>query len=348
MYRQVQSEPGHHIFWVDGGNWATFSRDYHNISARLGLPVSDTKDDETFLQLKNWLESEASGEWVLVVDNADNPSEFRTLRYIPQRFKGKLIVTTRFRTAGSRLLLCELVEVPRMDANEAEMLFRRLYTDSVADTGFIRDILLALDYLPLAIAGTTAYMQTTRIPPTAYLEMFNSTKTSQARLLMEKFNDIRREPRNDGSEGAEEEGGITESVLTTYYITFQQIQKLCPLSADLLRIFAYLDRQMVPERFLVESGLDGATDMLSFREAVRYLLGFSLISRVPDPKSTDSTSYNVHRLVHLSMETYVSQDPSEAVIWKKKASEVVARLFPTFRYEDRSVCSAYLDRKSVV
>jgi hypothetical protein len=48
----------------------------------------------------------------------------------------------------------------------------------------------------------------------------------------------------------------------------------------------------------------------------------------------------VHRLVHLSMETYVSQEPGEEMIWKKKASEIVTLLFPIFRYEDRSTCSA--------
>jgi hypothetical protein len=85
-----------------------------------------------------------------------------------------------------------------MDENEAEELFRRLYTGIVAttDTHLIRDMLLALDYLPLAIAGAAAYMRTTGTLPTKYLEMFNST--GQARLLMEKFNDIHREPQKTG------------------------------------------------------------------------------------------------------------------------------------------------------
>jgi hypothetical protein len=219
---------------VNGGSWATFSRDYRNISTRLGLLDSDTTEDETFLRLKDWLESEDSGNRILIIDNADNPSEFRTLRYIPERFKGKLIVTTRFRTAVSRLLLCEPVEVPRMDKNEAEELFRCLYT-GIVDTDHISDMLLTLDYLPLAIAGAAAYMQTTGTLPTKYLEMFNS-RAYQARLLMEKFNDICREVQNDGSRGPKEEESMTESVLTTYYITFQQIQNMCPLSADLLRL----------------------------------------------------------------------------------------------------------------
>jgi hypothetical protein len=241
-----------------------------------------------------------------------------------------------------------------MDTNEAEVLFQRLYTGIVAaiDTGLIRDLLEALEYLPLAIAGAAAYMGETGTLPNEYLEVFRSTRTTQASLLMEKFCDSRRELQEGGPRGAEEEEGMTESVLTTYYITFLQIQKLCPLSADLLRLFAFLDRQMVPERFLVESGLDGATDILLFRKAVGYFLGYSLISLVSGPgdtdlggadsKSTYSMSYDVHRLVHLSMETFVSQNPDEAIIWKMRALGIVSRLFPIFRYEDRSICSAYL------
>jgi len=175
VHRQVDSEC--HVFWVNGGSWATFSRDYRYISTRVGLLVIDDKEDETFLRLKDWLESEDSGDWVLILDNADNPSEFRTSRYIPRRFKGKLVVITRSCTAADELG-CEPVEVPKMDANEAEVLFQRFYTGIVAaaDTGFIRDLLLALDYLPLAIAGAAAYMGTNKVRPAVYLEMFNSTR----------------------------------------------------------------------------------------------------------------------------------------------------------------------------
>jgi tetratricopeptide (TPR) repeat protein len=332
--RQVNSDC--HVFWVNGGSWATFSRDYRNIATRLGLLDPDSKEDEIFLRLKNWLEGEDSGDWVLVVDNADNPSDFRNSRYIPRRFKGKVIVTTRSCAVAGQLL-CETIEVPKMDANEAEMLFQRLYTDTIPakDTHYIHDLLLALDYLPLAITGAAAFMRRTRTLPSEYLEIFNSTRTNQASLLMKEFNDVHREPQQDGAAGAEDEEDMTESVLTTYYITFRQIQKLCPLSADILQLFAYLDRQAVPEEFLLQ--LDGATDVILFREAVGYFLDFSLITR-----DTDSDSYDVHRLVHLSMETYISQGPDEAANSKKRALGIVSQLFPFAEYGNGNICSAYL------
>jgi hypothetical protein len=67
VYRQIDTEPGCRIFWVNDGGWTTFSRDYRNISIRLGLLVSDTEEDETFLQLNNWLGSKASSDWILIV-----------------------------------------------------------------------------------------------------------------------------------------------------------------------------------------------------------------------------------------------------------------------------------------
>jgi tetratricopeptide (TPR) repeat protein len=332
--QQVDSD--RHVFWVNGGSWATFSRDYRNISTRLGLLVPNAKEDEIFLRLKNWLEGEDSGDWVLVVDNADNPSEFRNSRYIPRGFKGKVIVTTRSCAVADQLL-CETVEVPKMDANEAEILFQRLYTDTIParDTHYIHNLLLALDYLPLAIAGAAAFMRRTKTLPGEYLNMFNSTRTNQTSLLMKKFNDVHREPQQDEAGGAEDEEGMTESVLTTYYITFRRIQKLCPLSADILRLFAFLDRQAVPEMFLLQLG--GATDVILFREAVGYFLDFSLITR-----DTDSDSYDVHRLVHLSMETYISQSLGEAANSKKRALGIVSQLFPSPVYENGDICSAYL------
>jgi hypothetical protein len=43
------------------------------------------KRTKSFLRLKNWLESEDSGDWVLIMDNADNPSEFRNHKIYPAK-----------------------------------------------------------------------------------------------------------------------------------------------------------------------------------------------------------------------------------------------------------------------
>jgi len=338
-YRQVDHEC--HIFWVYAISSGTFSRGYQKISARLKLRIIDDKEEKVLLGVKRWFESDESGKWLLVLDNADNPSEFkgslgRISKYLPQGSRGTLIVTTRSKTVASRLG-CKIIDVPKMKPEEAEYLFGHLHnTIEPTNTNSISELLLVLDYLPLAIAAAAAYMRETGTLPIEYLDILNSTTSNQTGLLMKEFYDIHRGP-NDGTESAHNEDDMTESVLSTYYITFRRIHELCPLAANFLKLIAFFDRQAIPEVFLTESGLDGANNILLFNEARGYLLDFSLVSRGANPKN-----YDIHRLVHLSMKTYALQILDTTINWKGKALDIVSRLFPHGEYEDLVTCTAYL------
>ena len=340
-YRQFNLEC--HIFWVCGKSQGSFSRDYQDISTRFKLPRFSDKEDELLLGVRRWFESEESGKWLLVLDNADNASEFQgnqrgISRYLPQGSKGTLIVTTRSNAVANRLG-CKTIGVAKMKPKEAEDLFRQLHNGSIepADTNAIHELLRALDYLPLAIAAATAYMTETGTLPTEYLEILNSTRANQAGLLMKKFYDIRRELQEDGTESADSKEDMTESVLSTYYITFRRIQELCPLAANLLKLIAFLDSRAIPEVILTENELDGAKDPLLFNEARGYLFDYSLISRSTNPKT-----YDIHRLVHLSMETYASQNLDEAVNWKRRTLDIVSRLFSPGDYKELATSTVYL------
>ncbi|KAF8454692.1 hypothetical protein BDZ91DRAFT_786504 [Kalaharituber pfeilii] len=326
-----------HMFWVHGASLATLSRDYFKISAKVGLPIAEEKVEETLLRLKDWFESDESSDWMLVVDNADDLSEFETnregiWRYIPQGIKGALIVTTRSYAIANRLG-CDSIEVPRMDRDEAKSLFQQHYkgsiTENSTESDSIRNLLVAFDFLPLAIVGAASFMRETRTLPVEYFEMYNSTYEIQISLLAHGINNIQKGQHQ----------GITESVLTTYYVTFRQIENLCPLAAALLRLIAFLDWQAIPQQLLQESGLDGATDPVVFRKAIGYLLDYSLITR-----GANQHSYNVHRLVHLSMQAYVSRDPGKANHWKKRVLLIVSELFPVAKYGNWpwDTCSSYL------
>jgi tetratricopeptide (TPR) repeat protein len=154
---------------------------------------------------------------------------------------------------------------------------------------------------------------------------------------MKKFYDIRREPQEDGTESADNKEDMTESAISTFYITFRRIQELCPLAINFLKLIAFLDPRAVPELFLTESGLDGAKDSLLFNQARGYLFDFSLISRNANPKT-----YDIHRLVHLAMETYALQHTDKAINWKGRALDIVSRLFPPGEYKEFAISTAYL------
>ncbi|KAF8249136.1 hypothetical protein K440DRAFT_641496 [Wilcoxina mikolae CBS 423.85] len=335
-----------HIFWVYGKSHETFSQDYQKISTGLKLPKTSNKEDEILLGVKHWLESDESGEWLLILDNADNPLDFEgnsrgVSRYLPQGSKGTLIVTTRSKKVANRLG-CTTIDVAKMKPEEAEDLFMRLHKGSTGiettDTNTVHELLLALDYLPLAIAAATAYMKETGTLLAEYLDILNSTRENLVGLLKKGFYDIRK--------GLEED--VTESVLSTFFITFERIEKLCPLAANFIKLIAFLDQRAVPELFLTESGLDGAKDRLLFNQARGYLFEFSLISRDTNRETydihrdTNRETYDIHRLVHLAMETYALQNSDKAISWKGRALDIVSRLFPPREYKELATCTAYL------
>jgi tetratricopeptide (TPR) repeat protein len=323
-----------HVFWVNAGSRETFNRDYREISRYVDL--SPGTDDEVWLRVKNWLESAASDQWLLILDNADDFSEFSESisRFIPQGAKGTVIVTTRSRQVASRLD-CEGVAVKMMEIGEATQLFLQLCDDfhAVHDAEAVPILLRELDYLPLAIASATAFMRSTKVSPSNYLEWYleplNSARQRRKRLLLKKFHIY----------GEYEE---TTSVLNTHFVTFEGIEKQLPLAAYIIRLMAFLDRRGIPEELLVDSSLKGVKNEILFRKAITTLLDFSLISAAKDRKT-----FEIHRMVQLSMEAFLSQH--DIGIWKAKAFEVVWRLFPrNIEHENWHTCSIYLPHALVV
>ncbi|RPB04125.1 TPR-like protein [Choiromyces venosus 120613-1] len=142
-------------------------------------------------------------------------------------------------------------------------------------------------------------------------------------LLSQQFCDIRREV------------DMTESILSTYFITFERIKEQNPKGADLLRLIAFVDRQKIPEELFVKSGLEGMDDSIEFRMAIGVLLSFSFVS-----KAEDTPVYELHRLVQQSIQVYLSQ--KEVCKWRRIGLEVILKLFPQYKHNTRDICAIYL------
>ena len=314
---------------------AKFSQDYKKIFEDVGLQSSD-KEEEILAKVKDWFQSAASGEWLLLLDNADDLSDFAgndssLSKYIPQGSKGTVIVTTRSRQVANRLN-CEAIAITAMDVGEAAQLFAQRCPQykSAQDAEAVSKLLQSLDYLPLAVVGATSFMIEMNTSPSEYLELLNSTQQARQELLSTQFNDVHREVlESSGSD-------MTESVLSTYYITFKQIEIQLPLAADFLRLIAFLDRQGIQEELLAASKLDGVDNKVLFRKAIGKLVDFSLVTR-----AEGGTMLALHRLVHLSIETYLSQQETKE--WETKALQLVSRVFPQrAEHENRHTCATYL------
>lgn len=322
-----------HVFWVHGSSFLKFGEDYRRIFQIVGISHGgpEPSENEQLLEVRRWFESSASGSWIMILDNADNETDFLgnkspVSRFVPQSTNGKIIITTRSRVVASRQG-CHVVEVGKMATEEARELFFQRFGSTVRlqdhDLGAVDMLLDALDQLPLAIVGAAAFMIETQTLPFEYWKIFQESDKRRKALLSEQFCDIRREI------------DMTESILSTYFITFEQIKEQNSKGADLLRLIAFFDRQKIPEELFVKSGLEGMDHSIEFRRAIGALLSFSLVTQ-----AEGSPVYELHRLVQHSIQVYLSQE--EVRKWRRKGLGVLSRLFPPYEHNVRHICATYL------
>ncbi|CUS13403.1 unnamed protein product [Tuber aestivum] len=159
----------------------------------------------------------------------------------------------------------------------------------------VSTILDSMGHVPLAVVGAAAFMAENETLPSVYWSIFQENDKRAKELLSEQFSEIQRE------------ADMTESILSTYFVTFDRITEQMPLMVKLLGLLASIDRQNIHKELLTHSGLEGMDDSLKFCRAIGKLLRFSLVT---EAKLEGTTFYELHRLVQLSIQTYLSIEQS--------------------------------------
>jgi len=329
---QCVSDRNCNIFWVQGSGISKFSEGFMAIAQHVQIPLHNAVTEEArLLVVRRWFEGPHSGAWILVIDNADNEADFATndssiAKFIPQATSGTLIFTTRSRQVALQQCLAT-IEVGKMGEEEALELFSKRYCGSGNLEGKehedVAAILGSVHHLPLAVAGSVAYMTKTAISPSIYWNILRESEERMKNLLLQPFYDIQREAPH-------------ESILSTFFITFDQIRQQMPLAADLLRRMAFFNHQNIPEELLTQCS-EGMHNLAEFHCAIGKLSGFSLVTSV---KRGDKTFYQLDRLVQLSLQAYLpTREPDQG---RAAALKVISRLFPQSQDEQRSIDPTYI------
>src|SRR5947207_6859804 len=64
------------VFWVHASNATRFEEGYRRIAERVGIPGWENRETDILKTVNNWLSNEANGQWLMIVDNADDASIF--------------------------------------------------------------------------------------------------------------------------------------------------------------------------------------------------------------------------------------------------------------------------------
>lgn len=329
VYRERQRSASISVFWVHAGNAARFVQSYKRIASEFQIPGRDDLQSDVLQLVRDWLEGKYKYRWLMIVDNVDDRNMFfetftdagKALReYIPQSSRGSILFTTRNRDIGMDLALDRApITVPSMDAQEAQALLGQRIIADTSETEQL-ELLEELLYLPLAIAQAAAFMAKRRKSVAEYIKHYRGSESTRIRLLGQRFNYHGREARP------------LESVVTTWWISFNYIKTESPRAAELLSMMSFLDRQGIPFSLLIAD----EENEFDFEEAMGLLEAFSLVTL-----DTHRCECNVHGLVTVAVRAWLSEYENKRAVIAAQVLEIVSERFPDGFFESWATCRIY-------
>jgi tetratricopeptide (TPR) repeat protein len=313
-YAYCYGDEYHSIFWVRAATHNALIADFVAIANLLNLPGKDEPDQSIVVDaVKRWLKSHS--EWLLIFDNVEDLAMVHS--FIPANAQGHILVTTRSQATGA---IASCIELNKMDADEgAHFLLRRakiITSDETPeslsndDYAVAKGISATMGGLPLALDQAGAYIEETRCGLRGYLECYNTHRNKLLKLRGSFATDY------------------SDSVATTWNISFERVQQNNLAAAELLRFYAFLYPDGIPEEIINQETPDLSPvlqtiggDPFEMNAAIRELLKYSLIYR-----NFDNRTLTIHPLVQVVLKDGMNENMQRQ--WAQRVVRAVNRVFP--------------------
>ncbi|KAE8363797.1 P-loop containing nucleoside triphosphate hydrolase protein [Aspergillus caelatus] len=313
------------VFWVPCISNEMIEQTFLNIAQILGL--HDVKPVDVKEQTKIYLSSERAGKWLLIFDNADDTEMWVSANnaipsledFLPQSDQGHILFTTRNGELAVDLTASNIIALPDVDKETASnileslLLQKQLLDDPITTSTLLEQ----LAFLPLAIAQASAYINKKRLSLSAYLMLFQEKEQDSIELLSEDFRDPGRYK------------DIQNPVITTWLISFQQIQHQDQLAADYLSFMVCIDPRNIPQSLLPPQ-----TCRKESLDALGLLNAYSF---------TNSQDLNIsmHRLVHIATRNWLRKN-GRFGYWIQRVAGRIDMAFPDDHHTNRRLWREYL------
>ncbi|KAH0158586.1 purine and uridine phosphorylase, partial [Aureobasidium melanogenum] len=299
------------VLWMDGSSEEALQQSFANVFSM--LPAEEMPPDmieavkrqgaspEVSVKgVLDWMSLLSNQGWLHIIDNVDHDSDakykdplaYDLTRYSAQVDHGSLLITSRLSTLAAPQNAHQLTEMNSVEA-------RALFDDHIGkpvsgqpahdESADLESLLRKLEGMPLALAQAGAYIRQTNISIREYLDCYNSTWDD---LISEQ--DVY--PLQEYAQ---------RSMLTTWRISYQQVESQIPEAASLLKLWAFLDpKDMWYELIACAIQLESKTDIpewlstlaktrLKFRSALGLLKKYSLVNN-----GRDNDNYSMHAVLH--------------------------------------------------
>ncbi|MBV1941870.1 tetratricopeptide repeat protein [Streptomyces sp. BV286] len=258
------------IWWVAAEQHAVMQADISALAAALDIPLTGDQRRQTEAL---YAELRRRGRWLIIYDNAEHPDDVYPL---PEG--GRVLITSRnpnWANVATAMSLDVLT-----DAEASGFLDKRLSTGDPHDYGSPTDIgelRQRLGNLPLALEQAAAFIQAAGINVRDYLGLLSTS------------------PRDAFS--TRPPVGYALTVVDTWMLTLDKIEKTCPDAYRLLLFCAFLAPDQIPRRVLSrpESRLPRHLSKVVTTPS-RYIAAVSALRRYSMVKATPE-EISLHRLV---------------------------------------------------
>ncbi|HEY0757615.1 MAG TPA: tetratricopeptide repeat protein [Ktedonobacteraceae bacterium] len=328
-YRARMQGRYQHTMWISAASEETILTSFIEL-ARLLMPAlveqEKTNQHAIVAALLRWLE-QCIQPWLLIFDNADDL--YLVQAYLPRWGNGHVLLTTRTHAVGA---FASPLEVDTMGVMEAtHLLLRRAHRFSTSSPEELDEAIRlahALAQFPLAIDQAGAYIEETGCTLSSYLQLYQHYRRE---LLARR---------------GRQSTGYPESVITTWSLSFAQVEHTNPAAAELLQLCAFLAPDHIPEELLTEGApywpaalREAVANPLSFNQLLETLLAFSLVKRLSEDRML-----SLHRLVQI-----VQMERMEAEIHQIWAQSLVRAMHTLFPQDTQDVatwprCQRYLEQ----
>ncbi|KFY77721.1 hypothetical protein V498_09277 [Pseudogymnoascus sp. VKM F-4517 (FW-2822)] len=339
------------VFWIHASTKTRFEQAYQEMAERLELPGRDDPKANVLSLVYNWLSDEANGQWHVILDNIDDGSVFFGSNdldrgvsphdqaadsrppletFLPQSPNGSILITSRNLTAANNLIgtFGKPILVEPMEGKDSVNLLKTKIPLEKSSEADLKELAQALEGIPLAITHAAAYIRSRpRVTVSIYLSLFQESEANQTSLL-----------NNNDTKDLRRDHSIRHAVITTWQISFDQIQVTWPEAAKLLSLMAMFDRQGIPESILYDG-----RGRLQFEDAVAPLTSFSLIKaqNTKPEQQVGEHLFEMHDLVHLATRKWLEVQ-MQVGMWQKASLRIMAGAFPSGQHETWAACRVLL------
>jgi tetratricopeptide (TPR) repeat protein len=245
---------------------------------------------------------------------------------LPQSEQGRILFTTRNRKLAMKLAPFDIIPIPDVDKTTAFQILRNnLGREDLLENNKIAAILLEqLVFLPLAITQASAYIIENNISLSDYLTLLQEQEQDAIQLLSEDFRDPGRYK------------DIQNPVITTWLISFKQIQHQNQLAADYLSFMACTNPRNIP------------LSLLPFQTTKKQRFdALGLLDAYSFTNSQDNADISLHRLVYIATRNWLKENGLFSH-WVCRVADHMGSIFPNSDHTNRQLWRKYLPHALVL